>query len=266
MVRHLPRRHVRELRRRCRSSRSRRSASLVGPWTHTATRAPYAGDVVVRRRRSDRRLRHRLAPSLVRSLPQGRGDRRRERCAGPALRHGHRRRPQGRRRATLPRRLLARRDRVAARRHAHGAVLLPRRRLAQHRRSRRSRRRRTTYTFDPRHPVPTIGGGSSARLKDGAYDQREDHARSRRRQPPYLPLRSRADVRRLPDRAAGGGHGGHRADQGRALRVVEPHRHRLHRQADRRLSAERRLARRLRPEPHGRDRPRPLSRDARSRR
>ena len=51
----------------------------------------------------------------------------------------------------------------------------------------------TTYTFDPRHPVPTIGGGASARLRDGAYNQRED-----RRFPPsaapFMPLRSRADV------------------------------------------------------------------------
>jgi uncharacterized protein len=41
--------------------------------------------------------------------------------------------------------------------------------------------------------VPTIGGGVSKRLKDGAYDQRErpDMPGSR---PPYLPLRSRADV------------------------------------------------------------------------
>jgi uncharacterized protein len=51
----------------------------------------------------------------------------------------------------------------------------------------------TTYTFDPHHPVPTIGGGASARLKDGAYNQRED-ARFPPSQPPYLPLRARADV------------------------------------------------------------------------
>ena len=51
----------------------------------------------------------------------------------------------------------------------------------------------TTYTFDPRNPVPTVGGGSSARLKDGAYDQRED-VRFPPSKPPYLPLRSRADV------------------------------------------------------------------------
>ena len=51
----------------------------------------------------------------------------------------------------------------------------------------------TPYTFDPSHPVPTIGGGVSKRLKDGAYDQREraDFPGSR---PPYLPLRSRNDV------------------------------------------------------------------------
>jgi putative CocE/NonD family hydrolase len=51
----------------------------------------------------------------------------------------------------------------------------------------------TTYTFDPRHPVPTIGGGASARLKDGAFDQRED-PRFPPSQAPWLPLRSRSDV------------------------------------------------------------------------
>ena len=51
----------------------------------------------------------------------------------------------------------------------------------------------TTYTFDPHHPVPTIGGGASARLKDGAYDQREG-PRFPPSQAPFLPLRSRADV------------------------------------------------------------------------
>lgn len=52
---------------------------------------------------------------------------------------------------------------------------------------------RTEYQFDPSHPVPTIGGGVSRRLKDGAYDQREraDMPGSRA---PYLPLSSRRDV------------------------------------------------------------------------
>ncbi|HEX3948284.1 MAG TPA: CocE/NonD family hydrolase [Steroidobacteraceae bacterium] len=51
----------------------------------------------------------------------------------------------------------------------------------------------TVFQFDPTHPVPTIGGGVSKRLKDGAYDQRErpDMPGSRA---PYLPLRARSDV------------------------------------------------------------------------
>src|SRR5450631_1555079 len=51
----------------------------------------------------------------------------------------------------------------------------------------------TAFQFDPAHPVPTIGGGVSKRLKDGAYNQRErpDMPGSR---PPYLPLRARSDV------------------------------------------------------------------------
>ena len=33
----------------------------------------------------------------------------------------------------------------------------------------------TTYTYDPEHPVPTIGGSFSGVLKRGASDQREHH-------------------------------------------------------------------------------------------
>lgn len=51
----------------------------------------------------------------------------------------------------------------------------------------------TTYQFDPNRPVPSIGGGISKRLKDGAYDQRERPGFPVS-QPPYLPLRSRSDV------------------------------------------------------------------------
>ncbi len=51
----------------------------------------------------------------------------------------------------------------------------------------------TTYTFDPRKPVPTLGGNVSARVKDGAFDQRE-RADFFPSQAPYLPLRSRDDV------------------------------------------------------------------------
>jgi len=45
----------------------------------------------------------------------------------------------------------------------------------------------TTYTYDPRDPVPTVGGAFSGALKNGPYDQREP-------EPPNLPLRARSDV------------------------------------------------------------------------
>jgi putative CocE/NonD family hydrolase len=57
----------------------------------------------------------------------------------------------------------------------------------------RERASSTTYTYDPAHPVPTVGGGSSARLKDGGYDQKED-PRFPPSRAPWLPLRARADV------------------------------------------------------------------------
>lgn len=54
----------------------------------------------------------------------------------------------------------------------------------------------TTYTFDPSDPVPTIGGSFSSTspvFEPGAYDQRErDDVFGA--SPPYLPLKSRADV------------------------------------------------------------------------
>jgi hypothetical protein len=54
----------------------------------------------------------------------------------------------------------------------------------------------TTYTFDPADPVPTIGGSFSSTspvFEPGAYDQRErDDVFAAK--PPYLPLKSRADV------------------------------------------------------------------------
>ncbi len=51
----------------------------------------------------------------------------------------------------------------------------------------------TTYTFDPEDPVPTIGGGVSGRLNDGAFDQRE-RPDLFGAEPPYLPLKARSDV------------------------------------------------------------------------
>lgn len=61
----------------------------------------------------------------------------------------------------------------------------------------------TTYTYDPRRPVPTIGGSFSSQkplLESGAFDQREREYRSNPPQgfygsrPPYLPLKARQDV------------------------------------------------------------------------
>lgn len=53
--------------------------------------------------------------------------------------------------------------------------------------------RSTTYTYNPREPVPTIGGNVSGRLKDGGYDQRE-RPEFYGSKPPYLPLRARRDI------------------------------------------------------------------------
>jgi putative CocE/NonD family hydrolase len=52
---------------------------------------------------------------------------------------------------------------------------------------------KTTFTFDPSHPVPTLGGNVSARVKDGAFNQRErsDFIGS---SAPYLPLKARQDI------------------------------------------------------------------------
>ncbi len=92
----------------------------------------------------------------------------------------------------------------------------------------------TTYTFDPHHPVPTIGGNISSNqglMANGGYDQRprdDTHAAGNR-----LPLSERRDVLvfRTPPLDA----------DLEVTGTVEvklwvsstAHRHRLHRQADR---------------------------------
>ena len=61
----------------------------------------------------------------------------------------------------------------------------------------------TTYTYDPRHPVPTIGGSFSHQrglMASGGYNQREaEFAGDETKgfygsRPPYLPLKARPDV------------------------------------------------------------------------
>jgi len=71
----------------------------------------------------------------------------------------------------------------------------------------------TTFTYDPSHPVPTIGGSMAASLPvfvGGAFDQREREFKGDPEKgffgsrPPYLPLKARHDVvvfqtERLPE-------------------------------------------------------------------
>ncbi|MEC7050880.1 CocE/NonD family hydrolase [Streptomyces violaceochromogenes] len=54
-----------------------------------------------------------------------------------------------------------------------------------------------TYDFDPRHPVPTMGGQVTSGepvMSGGAYDQNAPDARVHGARDPYLPLDSRPDV------------------------------------------------------------------------
>ena len=58
----------------------------------------------------------------------------------------------------------------------------------------------STYTFDPDHPVPTIGGAFSGALKRGGYDQRERTFRSLRGGSENGFYGSEVDGRRTADR------------------------------------------------------------------
>ena len=114
---------------------------------------------------------------------------------GADLRDGHRRRPQDHGRPAGPRRLLARRARVAAGPHALHQLLSPARRPAFGERRRPERRRRTSFQFDPRHPVPTIGGNISSGdgiMLQGAWDQRGGPHVWNFKEP--IPLSARNDV------------------------------------------------------------------------
>lgn len=165
---------------------------LVGPWTHHGEQRPYAGDVsfgadaAIADFDGDFHLRwydHFLkgaATGVEKELPvrlfvMGTGDGHKD--ADSRLFHGGYWRSEG----AWP---IAGTRMVPYYFHGDGSLS-----TAKPRESSAS----TTYSFDPRHPVPTIGGGSSARLKDGAYDQRED-PRFPPSKPPYRPLRSRDDV------------------------------------------------------------------------
>jgi predicted acyl esterase len=91
----------------------------------------------------------------------------------------------------------------------------------------------TVYQFDPRHPLPTIGGNVSSEgvlMLRGAQDQRcrpdiwqcED----------TLPFSARSDVLRLSNAAARTRCGSHGPSDRQAVGGVRRTRHRFHSQAD----------------------------------
>jgi uncharacterized protein len=166
---------------------------LIGPWTHHGDAETFAGDVdfgpaaAIKDFDTDFHLRwfdhflkgapaDAVAESPVRLFVMGTGDGHRD-PAGRLFHGGYWRNSQ----EWPP----SEARRVSYYLHADGSLstVVPT----------SSERAKTTYTFDPTHPVPTIGGGVSKRLKDGAFHQREraDFPGSRA---PFLPLRARADI------------------------------------------------------------------------
>jgi uncharacterized protein len=110
------------------------------------------------------------------------------------------------------------------------------------------------YAFDPRHPVPTIGGALSSGepvMRGGAYDQREAPGVFGAQAVPAA--RPAARHPGLHNPAARPRHGGHRTRDRAAMDRIRWPRHRLHRKARRYPPAERGLPGRLRNEPDRRD-------------
>ena len=124
---------------------------------------------------------------------------------------------------------------------------------------------RTTYTFDPLHPVPTVGGNISSNqglITAGGYDQRpreDTHAAGNR-----LPLSERRDVLVFRSEPAVSRPGSDRDCAGQALDQLDCPRYRLDGQARRRDPTECRLPARIRPESRRLDLAVPLSRGSRS--
>ena len=113
------------------------------------------------------------------------------------------------------------------------------------------------FTFDPRDPVPTMGGGLSAAdtvLRAGAFDQRG--------RPDFIgckdtmPLNYRGDVLSFQTPPLTGRSRGYRARGDAPVGLVGGAGHRLYGEAGRRLPAGRRLSRRTRDQHHRLDHPR----------
>lgn len=164
---------------------------LVGPWTHSGNTRSYAGDVDFgaaaaiddfhadfHRRWFDRHLKNDKPATSgrpVRLFVMGTGDGRRD--GAGRLRHGgYWTEADG---WPLP-------GVTPTAFYLHGDGTLSRDEPTE-------RESSTTYTFDPADPVQTIGGNVSARVGDGAFDQRE-RADFPGAEPPYLPLSARSDV------------------------------------------------------------------------
>ncbi len=164
------------------------------------------------------------------------------------------------------RRLLARRARVAAGSHAaiRIGICSPAAGCRRRRRPRTAARRR--FEFDPRNPVPTIGGNISSGndiMLQGAWDQRGGPHVWNWTQP--IPLSARNDVLVFQSEPLAEDMEVTGEIEVEAVDLVDCGRHRLHGQADRRLSAQRRFSRRLRPEHRRRHPAGALSRVARAR-
>lgn len=164
---------------------------LIGPWTHSGNTRTYAGEVEFgaaaaiadfhedfHRRWFDRHLANDTPkPSArgVRLFMMGTGDGHRD-AAGRLVHGGYWTEAE---RWPLPGM-----QQVAFYLHDDGSLS---------RQKPSARGSSTTYTFDPADPVQTVGGNVSARVGDGAFDQREREDLPGAR-PPFLPLSARADV------------------------------------------------------------------------
>jgi predicted acyl esterase len=118
-----------------------------------------------------------------------------------------------------------------------------------------------TYDFDPKNPVPTIGGSLTSGqpiFEGGGFDQREGDKFYGSKHP-GLPLSARADVLSFETEPLAEDVAVVGADHGGALCLVGCAGHGLHRETRRRLSAEQGLPDRLRAQHHRRDHPLPLS-------
>ena len=153
---------------------------ILGPWTHGDRSLSYAGDVDFGAGRGGRRQPRRgflcAAPALVRPLAEGRRERRRDRTAGAGLRHGRRIGAAQRRGPARSRRPLARAPPTGRCRRPNRPPSTCMPTAPSARQNRRDGAPPLAYRFDPRHPVPTIGGALSSGepvMRGGAYDQRE---------------------------------------------------------------------------------------------